>query len=96
MRKILLILLTLCLMIGLAACSGSNTSDETTEADTEPSAAGTLVVYFSVTGNTRGVAEKIADITGADLYEIKAADEYTSEDIDYDNSDSRTTREQND
>ena len=110
MKKILLILLTLCMMIGLAACSGSNTSDEaagtdnemasteeqTSEAEGNDSENSTLVVYFSVTGNTRGVAEKIADITGADVYEIKAAKEYTSEDIDYDNSDSRTTHEQND
>ncbi|MBQ3322289.1 MAG: flavodoxin [Firmicutes bacterium] len=110
MKKILLILLTLCMMIGLAACSGSNTSDEaagtdnemasteeqTSEVEGNDSENSTLVVYFSVTGNTRGVAEKIADITGADVYEIKAAEEYTSEDIDYDNSDSRTTHEQND
>ncbi len=99
MKKILVILMTLCLAIGLAACSGSNTSDEAAETDNETAAAedsGTLVVYFSVTGNTKGVAEKIADITGADIYEIKAAEEYTSEDIDYDNSDSRTTHEQND
>ena len=104
MKKILLILLSLCLIIGMTACSGSNTSDETVEteaAETETKAAaaedsGTLVVYFSVTGNTKGVAEKIAGITGADMYEIKAAEEYTSEDIDYDNADSRTTHEQND
>ncbi len=110
MRKILLILLTLCLAIGLAACGGGSSSDETAETDTgsvateEPtsetegnnSGNGTLVVYFSVTGNTRGVAEKIADITGADVYEIKAAEEYTDEDIDYNNEDSRTTHEQND
>ena len=97
MKKILLLLLTLCLTIGLAACSGSNNSEEQTS-ETEGSNSGkdTLVVYFSVTGNTKGVAEKIADITGADVYEIEAAEEYTSEDIDYDNSDSRTTREQND
>ena len=110
MKKILLILLTLCLAIGLAACGGGSNSDETAETDTESVATeeptseaeggnsgnGTLVVYFSVTGNTRGVAEKIADITGADVYEIKAAEEYTSEDIDYNNEDSRTTHEQND
>ncbi|MCR5604030.1 MAG: hypothetical protein K6G27_10075, partial [Lachnospiraceae bacterium] len=38
---------------------------------------GVLVVYFSATGTTKGVAEKIAGITGADTYEIKAAQEYT-------------------
>jgi hypothetical protein len=34
----------------------------------------TLVVYFSATGTTKGVAEKIADIENADLYEILAAE----------------------
>ncbi len=57
---------------------------------------GTLVVYFSVTGNTKSVAEKIAEITGADIYEIKAAQEYTDDDINYNDSDSRTSKEQND
>ena len=30
-----------------------------------------LVAYFSATGTTKGVAEKIASVTGADLYEIQ-------------------------
>ena len=55
-----------------------------------------LVVYFSVTGNTKTIAEKIATLTDADLYEIKPAVEYTDADIDYGNSNSRTSKEQND
>lgn len=55
-----------------------------------------LVVYFSATGTTKGVAEKIADITEADMYEIKAAQEYTGADLDYGDSNSRCTKEQND
>lgn len=57
---------------------------------------GVLVVYFSATGNTKGVAEKIAGITGADTYEIKAAQEYTDADLNWNDSKSRSTREQND
>lgn len=55
-----------------------------------------LVVYFSATGTTKGVAETIATIIDADVYEITAAQEYTSEDLDWNDSDSRTTHEQND
>ncbi len=56
----------------------------------------TLVVYFSATGTTKGVAEKIAAITDADLYEITAAEPYSAEDLNYNDQNSRTTKEQND
>ena len=64
-------------------------TEETTQSDT-------LVVVFSATGTTKGVADKIASITGADLYEITAAQPYTSEDLNYHDSSSRSTKEQND
>ena len=57
---------------------------------------GVLVVVFSATGTTKSVAEKIAAIENADLYEIKAAEEYTNADLNWHDSSSRTTREQND
>ena len=85
-----------------AADADAAESDADADADADSGATGhgsgsdTLVVYFSVTGNTKGVAKKIAAITGADIYEIKPAQEYTSDDIDWNNSDSRTTHEQND
>ena len=44
---------------------------------------GILVVYFSATGNTEGVAEILAQSLGAGLWEIEAADPYTEEDLDY-------------
>lgn len=51
-----------------------------------------LVVYFSCTNTTKGVAQKIVDITNADLYAIKAKQPYTKADLDY--SPSRSAREQ--
>lgn len=56
----------------------------------------TLVVYFSATGNTKAVAEKIAELTGADIYEIVPAEPYTADDLDYNVSDCRANREMND
>ena len=64
--------------------------------DTNDPGKDVLVVYFSATGITKGVAEKIANITDADIYEIVAAQEYTSDDLNYSDPDSRTSVEQND
>ena len=77
---------------------------ETEVSETEPAAetgfeeteGKTLVVVFSATGTTKAVAEKIVSITGAELYEIKAAQEYTDADLDWHDNSSRTTNEQND
>ncbi len=55
-----------------------------------------LVAFFSATGTTKGVAEKIAALTGGDLYEILAAEPYTSDDLNYNDISSRSTKEQND
>ena len=56
----------------------------------------TLVVYFSATGTTKGVAERLASVTGADIYEIVPAEPYTAEDLNYNDKTTRATREQND
>ena len=75
----------------------SKAADETKAENSDTSNGGkTLVVYFSATGTTKGVAEQIASFTGADTYEITAAQPYTSDDLNYNDSDSRTTKEQND
>ena len=55
-----------------------------------------LVAFFSATGTTKGVAERIASVTGGDIYEILAAEPYTSDDLNYNDSSSRSTKEQND
>ncbi len=56
----------------------------------------TLVVYFSATGTTKGVSECIASVTNADLYEIIPAEPYSSDDLDWNDSNSRTSIEMND
>ena len=67
-------------------------------ASEEPAAAHSdvLVAYFSATGTTKGVAERIASVTGGDLYEILAAQPYTEADLNYNDNSSRSTSEQND
>lgn len=55
-----------------------------------------LVIYFSCTGNTEAVANTISELTGAEMYEIVPEVPYTEDDLNYSNSDSRATKEQND
>ncbi len=64
--------------------------------NTDGSVKNTIVVYFSATGTTKGVAERIADVTNADLFEIVPAEPYTSADLDWNDKNSRTTIEMND
>ena len=54
-----------------------------------------LVVVFSCTGTTKGVAEKIAALTGAELKDLVPAQPYTSEDLNYNDRSTRATVEQN-
>lgn len=65
-------------------------------ADTEPRSAGTLVVYFSATGHTKPLAEYAAEYLNADIYEIVPEVAYTDADLNYNDSSSRSSREQND
>ena len=55
-----------------------------------------LVVYFSATGNTESLAQTIAEVTGADIYEIVPEDPYTSEDLNYSDDNCRANQEMND
>ena len=55
-----------------------------------------LVVYYSATGNTEGVANYIAEATGGDLFEITPAEPYTDDDLNWTDENSRVTREHED
>ena len=80
--------------------SGETPSDAAESADSspdqEPEGSKILVAYFSATNNTEGVAQKLAEGLGADLYEITPEQPYTDEDLDYGDSDSRSSVEMND
>ncbi len=107
MKKLCVSLLAFVMALTLAACGGGAGSLSSADrsaasskaAESLPSsdaAAKVLVAYFSATNNTKGVAEKLAAGLGADLYEITPAEPYTSEDLNYGNSDSRSSKEMND
>lgn len=55
-----------------------------------------LVSYFSASGVTKDVAEKLSKYLNCDLFEIEPVKKYTSEDLDWMDKNSRTTIEMQD
>lgn len=55
-----------------------------------------LVAVFSATGTTQRAAKTLADVTGADYYEIKPAQPYTQEDLAWTDPASRSSVEMKD
>lgn len=54
-----------------------------------------LVSYFSASGNTKNVAEKIATAVNGDLFEIEPKEKYTDKDLDWMDKQSRSSIEMN-
>ena len=70
--------------------------DAAGDSDSTTSGGKVLVVYYSASGNTKRVAEDIAEAAGGNLFEITPTESYTSDDLNWTNSDSRVSREHDD
>ncbi|NLE83610.1 MAG: flavodoxin [Chloroflexi bacterium] len=55
-----------------------------------------LVAYFSATGTTEQVAKRLAEAVQADVFEIQPAEKYSAPDLDWNNMQSRSTKEMHD
>ena len=85
-------LLALLAALPLCGCA-KETSTNQTDTATMNSTNKALVAYFSATGTTKGVAERLAGAIGADLFEIKPEQPYTDADLDWRNKQSRSSVE---
>ena len=95
MKKTIKVMLSLLLVFSLVACSSNKKSDpepNASSSETQPEQ-NALIVYYSATGNTENVANQIADITGADLFELEPVQLYTDEDLDWTDDNSRVVYE---
>ena len=92
-RKIIIslfILLSVCLITGCGKNNESNKNNHEVKDNSK-----SVVLYFSATGTTKKIAERIAKESNSDIIEIIPKEEYKEEDLDY-NNDCRANREQND
>ena len=96
MKKNAFISIFLGAIVVLSLCGFVGCGDKPTDKIPEGTNGKVLVAYFSATNTTKGVAEKIAVSTGGTLYSITPAVPYTSADLNYNDSNSRSTKEQND
>ena len=78
------------------AASSSETSIAASPSGSTENGSHVLVVYFSATGNTAAVAETIAAATGGELFPLEPVTPYTDADLDYNDNNSRTSRERAD
>lgn len=81
MKKIFSLFMILSLVFCFVGCADNQNSSK--------SAGKVLVVYYSATGNTENVAKIIASNTNADVFEITPEKEYTADDLNWRNNQSR-------
>ena len=77
------------LVMSLSACSKATKTEENKDMKV-------LVAYFSASGVTKGVAQQLAEVAGADLHEIKPEQLYTDADLDWRDKESRSSVEMKD
>ena len=89
MNKTTLLLAAL-LALPFCGCAQETDTPKGTEPMNPPKA---LVAYFSATGTTKGVAERLAAAIGAELYEIAPETPYSMADLDWRDKQSRSSVE---
>lgn len=85
--------LTLILLAMVTMCMTVNAQKNGASA---PDASKVLIAYFSATGTTAGVANKIANVTGGKLYRILPETDYSRADLNWNDKQSRSSVEMND
>ena len=89
MKKLLYVLLVIIIVvIGIVTVFRTHHSDRANNR--------ALVAYFSATGNTAAVADRLANAIGADIVAIEPETVYTAEDLDWKNDKSRSSVEMSD
>ncbi len=95
-KKIIICILVIISILFISGCNKKIEKDKTNTKNNEVKTNNnSVVLYFSATGTTKTVAQKIAKYSDSDIIEIIPKVKYTDKDLDY-NSDCRANKEQND
>lgn len=94
-RSRLIMLMAACLPFTMMACGSKQPETKTQEVENTETT-NVLVAFFSATGTTKEAAEKVAEATGGELYEIEPKIPYTSDDLNWNDEKSRSTIEMKD
>lgn len=92
MKKIIPFVVFMLAMVSIVASTACSNFSKSTTDDKQKM----IVCYFSATGTTTSQAKRIAEMTGAELYEIQPKETYTAEDLDWTDSLSRSSVEMHD
>ena len=90
------ILLAIAATLTMSACSQQKSQNKETAENVPVKEMKTLVTYFSASGVTKGVAERLAKVANADIMEIVPEQRYTEADLDWRDKNSRSTLEMKD
>lgn len=94
-KKLFLSVMVLLTLFMVTGCSLKKENTDNNSANEINENNKSVVLYFSATGTTKAIAEKIASQSDSDIIEIIPKEKYKSEDLNY-NKDCRANKEQND
>ena len=92
-KRIAALVCALVALLPLGGWAKNDTTSNTKTGGTAMNNGKALVVYFSATGTTKGVALRLAGAIEADTFEIVPAQPYTEADLDWRNNRSRSSVE---
>ena len=88
-----IIMIILAAVMAIVAVIGVRLKSNKNDVNKDVLSGKTLVVYFSAQNHTKNLAEKIAKKLDADIFEIVPQEKYTDEDLDYNDKNSRVSKE---
>lgn len=98
-RKIFISVFVLLALFTIVGCGvkkeNTNNNSSNSSSNEVKENSNSVVLYFSATGTTKSIAERISKELNSDIIEIVPKEKYKSEDLNY-NSDCRANKEQND